>query len=63
MPNLLDEPTNYLDIEGLERRENWLQGFPGALLLVSHDRHFIDKIATRLLVLKREGVVNEVAGN
>lgn len=46
---LLDEPTNHLDLEMLEWLEDWLLGFPGAVLLVSHDRAFLDQIATGIL--------------
>jgi ATPase subunit of ABC transporter with duplicated ATPase domains len=51
---VLDEPTNHLDIEALEWLETFLQSFPGAMLLVSHDRAFIDAVATRTLVLDPE---------
>lgn len=46
---LLDEPTNYLDIEGLAWLESWLLKVRGALVLVSHDRHFLDRVATRIV--------------
>lgn len=46
---LLDEPTNHLDIEMLEWLENWLQEFPGAVLIVSHDRTFLDHTVSRIL--------------
>jgi len=46
---LLDEPTNYLDVEGLAWLEGWLNGFQGGLILVSHDRQFVDGVVTRIL--------------
>ncbi len=46
---ILDEPTNHLDIAMLEWLEEWLKNFPGAVLLVSHDRAFLDGVATRIL--------------
>ncbi len=46
---LLDEPTNHLDIDMLEWLENWLSGFQGAALVVSHDRAFLDRLATGIL--------------
>jgi ATP-binding cassette subfamily F protein 3 len=46
---VLDEPTNHLDIAMLEWLEDWLQGFQGAVVLVSHDRAFLDAVATRIL--------------
>jgi len=46
---LLDEPTNYLDVEGLAWLEGWLNGFRGGLLLISHDRQFLDGVVTRVV--------------
>jgi ATP-binding cassette subfamily F protein 3 len=61
---LLDEPTNHLDIEMLEWLENWLQGFPGAALIVSHDRTFLDHTVSRILDLNPEThTIREYAGN
>lgn len=45
---ILDEPTNHLDIETLTRLEQYLQGYPGAILIVSHDRYFLDKLVTQV---------------
>jgi ATP-binding cassette subfamily F protein uup len=56
---ILDEPTNDLDIQTINILEEKLLNFPGALIFVSHDRYFIDKIATKLLVFKGDGVVEE----
>jgi ATPase subunit of ABC transporter with duplicated ATPase domains len=60
---LLDEPTNHLDMTSTQVMERALMHFPGAVVVVSHDRFFIDKIATRLLVFKGEGRVDEISGN
>jgi len=49
---LLDEPTNYLDMEGLDWLETWIKKFRGAILIVSHDRHFLDRIVTRIVELE-----------
>ncbi len=49
---LLDEPTNYLDVEGLAWLETWLLSFRGGILLVSHDRRFLDQIATRIVEIE-----------
>ena len=49
---LLDEPTNDLDIATLTVLENFLQGFAGPVLTVSHDRYFLDKVATKILALR-----------
>ncbi len=59
---VLDEPTNDLDIESLELLEATLQGYEGTLLLVSHDRAFVDNVATQSLVAEGDGVWREYAG-
>ena len=59
---LLDEPTNHLDAFSREELENTLLDYDGTLLIVSHDRYFINKIATRILELKKDGV-DEYIGN
>ncbi len=59
---VLDEPTNDLDIETLELLEEILLSFEGTVLLVSHDRDFMDNVVTNLLVMEGDGVVTEHAG-
>jgi len=59
---VLDEPTNDLDIETLELLEEVLLSFDGTVLLVSHDREFMDNVVTSLLVLEGDGAVSEHAG-
>ncbi len=59
---VLDEPTNHLDVSARESLEEMLSGFPGTLLFVSHDRYFIDKLATRLWVVEG-GTVVQFIGN
>ena len=59
---LLDEPTNHLDAFSREELENTLLDYDGTLLIVSHDRYFINKIATRIFELKKDGV-DEYIGN
>ncbi|MCL4104241.1 UNVERIFIED_CONTAM: hypothetical protein GTU68_035103 [Idotea baltica] len=59
---VLDEPTNDLDIETLELLEEILMAFDGTVLLVSHDRDFMDKVVTSLIVLEGDGVVSEHVG-
>ncbi len=59
---VLDEPTNDLDIETLELLEEILLSFEGTVLLVSHDREFMDNVVTSLMVLKGDGIIEEQAG-
>lgn len=59
---LLDEPTNHLDLEAMEWLEEYLMSYSGAVLMVSHDRVFLDKVAQRTLEL-RSGDIEEYAGN
>jgi sulfate-transporting ATPase len=49
---LMDEPTNYLDLEGLAWLEEWFVTFKGALIVVSHDRHFLDRVANRIIEIE-----------
>ncbi len=56
---ILDEPTNDLDIATINILEEYLQSFDGALIFVSHDRYFVDKIAKKLLIFRGDGVVEE----
>jgi ATP-binding cassette subfamily F protein uup len=60
---ILDEPTNDLDIVTLNVLENFLLDFPGCLLVVSHDRYFMDKIVDHLFVFRGEGKVEDFPGN
>jgi ABC transport system ATP-binding/permease protein len=59
---VMDEPTNDLDIDTLELVEEYVAEFPGTLLLVSHDRTFLDHVVTGLLVFEGDGVVGEFVG-
>lgn len=59
---VLDEPTNDLDIESLELLEEILLDYKGTILLVSHDRAFVDQVATSTLVFRGDGVINEYVG-
>jgi len=59
---VMDEPTNDLDIETLELLEELLLGYPGTLLLVSHDRVFLNNVVTSTMVLEGDGLINEYAG-
>jgi ATP-binding cassette subfamily F protein uup len=59
---VMDEPTNDLDIETLELLEELLLEYPGTLLLVSHDRVFLNNVVTSTLVLEGDGLINEYAG-
>ncbi len=56
---ILDEPTNDLDIPTINILEEYLLNFPGALIFVSHDRYFVDKIAKKLFIFKGKGIVEE----
>ena len=60
---VLDEPTNDLDIVTLQILEEYLQDFPGCVIVVSHDRYFMDKVVDHLLVFKGNGVINDFPGN
>lgn len=60
---VLDEPTNDLDIQTLQVLEEYLQDFPGCVIIVSHDRYFMDKVVDHLLVFKGDGVVKDFPGN
>jgi len=53
---LLDEPTNNLDIHLRDSLEKAISGFPGTVILISHDRHFMDKVATRILEIKNKEI-------
>lgn len=60
---ILDEPTNDLDIQTLQVLEEYLQDFPGCVIVVSHDRYFMDKVVDHILVFKGEGVIDDFPGN
>jgi ABC transport system ATP-binding/permease protein len=60
---LLDEPTNDLDIETLTILEDYLEDFPGAVISVSHDRYFLDRMAEKIFLFEGEGKVKQYTGN
>lgn len=60
---ILDEPTNDLDIQTLQILEEYLQDFPGCVIVVSHDRYFMDKVVDHLLVFKGNGQIKDFPGN
>ena len=60
---VLDEPTNDLDIQTLQVLEEYLQDFAGCVIVVSHDRYFMDKVVDQLLVFKGEGEIQDFPGN
>ena len=60
---VLDEPTNDLDIQTLQILEEYLQDFPGCVIVVSHDRYFMDKVVDHLLVFKGDGEIQDFPGN
>jgi len=59
---LLDEPTNHLDLDAILWLEGWLAAYPGTLVLISHDREFLDRVATRIAHIER-GAIRLYAGN
>ena len=60
---VLDEPTNDLDIVTLQILEEYLQDFPGCVIVVSHDRYFMDKVVDHLLVFRGDGEIKDFPGN
>ncbi len=60
---LLDEPTNDLDIATLSVLEDYLEEFPGAVIVVSHDRYFLDRVVDRILDLEKDGHISQYEGN
>ena len=60
---VLDEPTNDLDIQTLQILEEYLADFPGCVIVVSHDRYFMDKVVDHLLVFKGNGIIKDFPGN
>ena len=60
---ILDEPTNDLDIVTLNVLESFLLDYPGCLLVVSHDRYFMDKIVDNLFVFRGQGIIENFPGN
>ncbi len=60
---VLDEPTNDLDIQTLQILEEYLADFPGCVIVVSHDRYFMDKVVDHLLVFRGEGEIKDFPGN
>lgn len=60
---VLDEPTNDLDIQTLQVLEDYLQDFPGCVIVISHDRYFMDKVVDHILVFKGEGEIQDFPGN
>src|SRR5215204_4519907 len=60
---ILDEPTNDLDLPTLSVLENFLSDFPGCLLIVSHDRYFMDRLVDHLFVFEGDGIVRDFPGN
>ena len=60
---ILDEPTNDLDIMTLNVLEDFLQNFKGSLIIVSHDRYFMDNLVEHLFIFEGDGVINDFPGN
>jgi len=59
---LMDEPTNHMDMETIESLQIGLEKYPGTLLFVSHDREFVNGLATRILEIKPDGTVEDFHG-
>jgi ATPase subunit of ABC transporter with duplicated ATPase domains len=59
---ILDEPTNHMDLETIEALADALAAFTGTLLVVSHNRHFIEKFATRILYFPPQGMIEDYKG-
>lgn len=59
---ILDEPTNDLDIETLEILEDYLDGFAGIVITVSHDRYFLDRIVDRIFAFEENGILHQYEG-
>ena len=60
---IMDEPTNHLDVTSIQVMERALLYFPGAVIVVSHNRFFIDKVANRMLVFQKDGEIRHFEGN
>jgi ABC transport system ATP-binding/permease protein len=60
---LLDEPTNDLDIQTLSILEDYLEDFPGVVIMVSHDRYFLDRVAEKILAFETDGTIQHFVGN
>lgn len=60
---VLDEPTNDLDIQTQQVLEEYLEDFPGCVIIVSHDRYFMDKVVDHLLVFHGDGDIQDFPGN
>lgn len=60
---LLDEPSNDLDVLTLSVLENYLEAFPGAVIVVSHDRYFLDRVVERILAFEPDGRIHQYEGN
>jgi ATPase subunit of ABC transporter with duplicated ATPase domains len=60
---LMDEPTNHLDMESIESLQLALEKYPGTLMVISHDRQFVDAVANRVFVMKPGGQIIDWRGN
>jgi ATPase subunit of ABC transporter with duplicated ATPase domains len=60
---LMDEPTNHMDMETIESLQIGLEKYPGTLMFVSHDRQFVDGLATRIIELKSSGTIADFTGS